>query len=86
MSVSAKLRQLARYFELQRSGYDQRSLMQELGMRHPYAMKMLTQQARRFDERRVREALLAVDQLNIDLRQGGRDFARLEEILIRLLA
>ena len=84
--VSAKLRQLARYFELQRSGYDQRSLMQELGVRHPYAMKMLTQQARRFDERRVHEALLAVDQLNIDLRQGGRDFARLEEILIRLLA
>lgn len=84
--VSAKLRQLLRYFELRRSGYDQRSLMQELGVRHPYAMKMLTQQARRFDEERVCEALMAVDQMNIELRQGGRSYDALEEILIKLLA
>lgn len=83
--VSAKLRQLARYFELRRTGYEQRALMQELGVRHPYAMKMLTQQARRFDERRVREALMAIDELNIALRRGGRDYDKLEEILIKLL-
>lgn len=84
--VSAKLRQLLRYYELRRSGYDQRALMQELGVRHPYAMKMLTQQARNFNEQRVQKALFAVDKLNIELRQGGRDYAALEEILIKLLA
>ena len=30
-------------------------------------------------------ALLALAQLNIDLRKGGRDYARLEEILVSLL-
>ena len=84
--VSAKLRQLLRYYELRRSGYEQRALMQELGVRHPYAMKMLTQQARNFNEQRVQKALFAVDKLNIELRQGGRDYAALEEILIKLLA
>lgn len=84
--VSAKLRQLLRYYELRRSGYEQRALMQELGVSHPYAMKMLTQQARNFNEQRVREALFAVDKLNIELRQGGRDYEALEEILIKLLS
>lgn len=83
--VSAKLRQVLRYLELKRSGYDQKGLMEELGVRHPYAMKMLTQQSRRFDEAALKQALLAIARLNVQLRQGGRSYAALEEILVQLL-
>ena len=84
--VRAKLRQVLRYLELKRAGYDGKTLMEELGVRHPYAMKMLTQQARRFDEARVRKALLAIADLNTNLRRGGRSYEALEEILVALLA
>lgn len=84
--VSAKLRQVLRYLELRRAGYDGKTLMEELGVRHPYAMKMLTQQSRRFDEGRVRKALLALASLNTNLRRGGRSYEALEEILVALLA
>ena len=83
--VSSKLRQLLRYLELKRSGYDQRGMMDELGIHHPYAMKMLVQQGRRFDEAKLEQALLAIAELNVRLRQGGRDYAALEEILVCLL-
>lgn len=81
-----KLRQITRYLELQGRGYDQKGIMEELGIKNFYAMKMLTQQARNFNEQRVQEALFAVDKLNIELRQGGRGYEALEEILIKLLA
>lgn len=83
--VSAKLRQLLRYLELKRVHYDQKTLMDELGVHHPYAMKMLTQQARRFEENKVRKALLSIAELNVQLRRGGRSYAALEEILVTLL-
>lgn len=84
--VAFKLRQIARYLELKNKGYDYKIIMDEMSIKNSYAMNKVAQQARSFDERRVREALLAVDQLNIDIRRGGRDYARLEEILINLFA
>lgn len=83
--VASKLRQILRYLELKRSGYDQKGIMEELGVRHPYAMKMLAQQSRRFSEEKLQKALLAIAELNVSLRQGGRNYAALEEILICLL-
>ena len=83
--VSSKLRQVLRYLELRQQGYDQKGLMEELGVRHPYAMKMLAQQSRRFSASKVQQALLAIADLNVQLRQGGRSYAALEEILLQLL-
>ena len=42
--------------------------------------------SRRFDEKRLTEALLGLSDMNIKLRQGGRGYEKLEEILVRLLA
>ena len=84
--VAFKLRQITRYLELQRGGYDQKGIMEELGIKNFYAMKMLTQQARNFNEQRVREALFSVDKLNINFRQNGREYDALGEILIKLLS
>ena len=60
--------------------------MEELGMRSPYAYRFLERDSRRFDEKRLTEALLGLSDMNIKLRQGGRGYEKLEEILVRLLA
>lgn len=79
-----QLRQMLRVMELHRQGYDQKGIAAELKM-HPYGVKMKLEQCRRFTEAELSEAVLAIAELNVQLRQGGRDYARLEEILIRLL-
>ena len=85
-TVAFKLRQVLRYLELKRRGYDQKGIMEELGMRSPYAYRFLERDSRRFDEKRLTEALLGLSDMNIKLRQGGRGYEKLEEILVRLLA
>ena len=85
-TVAFKLRQVLRYLELKRRGYDQKGIMEELGMRSPYAYRFLERDSRRFDEKRLTEALLGRSDMNIKLRQGGRGYEKLEEILVRLLA
>ena len=85
-TVAFKLRQVLRYLELKRRGYDQKGIMDELGMRSPYAYRFLERDSRRFDEKRLTEALLGLSDMNIKLRQGGRGYEKLEEILVRLLA
>ena len=85
-TVAFKLRQVLRYLELKRRGYDQKGIMDELGMRSPYAYRFLERDSRHFDEKRLTEALLGLSDMNIKLRQGGRGYEKLEEILVRLLA
>lgn len=46
----------------------------------------MQEQCRRFSEAKLRDALLELTQLNVDLRRGGREYSILEEILLRLLA
>ena len=52
---------------------------------NPYVAKNLQREVRGFSTQSLTQALLALAQLNIDLRKGGRDYARLEEILVSLL-
>ncbi len=80
-----KLRQLLQFMELRRQGYDQRGIAAELKL-NPYVAKKLAAQCRRFSEASLRRAILQLAELNIELRNGGRDYARLEEILLTLLA
>lgn len=79
-----KLRQLLQFMELRRRGYGSKEVAAELKL-HPYAAKKMEAQCRRFTEAELRAALLAIAQLNVDLRKGGRDYSRLEEILLQLL-
>ena len=60
--------------------------IQAVTKQNPYSVKIVLQQCRYFSQTSLREALLAMAQLNIDLRQGGRQYERLEEILVNLLA
>ncbi len=84
--VASKLRQVLRYKELKRQGLDQKAIMDAIGVKNPYAYKYLAQDSRRFSEERVRQALIAIADLNSGLRRGGRSYSRLEEILLQLLS
>lgn len=80
-----KLRQMLQFMELRRQGYGPKEVAAELKL-HPYASKKMQDQCRYFTESKLRTALLDIAQLNVDLRKGGRDYSRLEEILLQLLA
>ena len=83
--IAFKLRQILRYLELKRNGYAQKDAMDELGIKHPYPIKLMVQYSKNFDEKRLKKALLEIADLNAKLRRGGRDYDRLEEILVYLL-
>ena len=83
--IMFKLRQMLQFMELRRQGYGQKEAAAELKL-HPYAAKKMQEQCRRFSEAKLRDALLELTQLNVDLRSGGREYSILEEILLRLLA
>lgn len=88
--IAYKLRQILRYLELKRNGYDQKAAMEELGFRNIYAMKFLIQYSRNFNEQRLKRALLDIADLNAAMRKYnfrtiGWDYEKLEEILVCLL-
>ena len=82
--VMAQLRKMLRIKELVNQGYGQKEIADELKI-HPYVAKINMQQVKYFSLEQLLEALLEIGQLNKDLRKGGRDYARLEEILIKLI-
>lgn len=82
--VMFKLRQMLQFMELRQHGYDLKGATAELKL-HPYAAKKMQEQCRRFEPEALRQALAEITQLNIDLRRGGRGYARLEEILLCLI-
>lgn len=84
-SILFQLRRIARMQELQNMHYGQAQIAAELGMT-PYIVKIVQQQARNFSYAKVREAILALADLNIGMRRGGRRYELLEEILIKLLS
>lgn len=79
-----QLRQLLQVMELKRLGYDQKNIAAELKL-HPYGVKLKLEQCRRFTEEALQTAVIEIAELNTGLRQGGRDYPRLEEILVKLL-
>ena len=82
--ITFKLRQMLQYLELSSSGFDYKGIVAELKL-NPYVAKNLQREVRGFTAQALTKALLELAQLNIDLRKGGRDYARLEEILLQLL-
>lgn len=83
--IMFKLRQMLQFMELAQHGYDYKNIIAEMKL-NPYVVKNLQQDVKRFNMQELSQALLALAQLNVDLRSGGRDYARLEEILILLLS
>ena len=83
--ITFKLRQMLQYLELSSSGFDYKGIVAELKL-NPYVAKNLQREVRGFTAQALTKALLELAQLNIDLRKGGRDYARLEEILLQLLS
>ena len=82
--ITFKLRQMLQYLELAGKGFDYKGILAEMKL-NPYVAKNLQREVRGFSTQSLTQALLALAQLNIDLRKGGRDYARLEEILVSLL-
>ena len=80
-----QLRRMWRFKELQAQGYGQAQIASELKMA-PFAVKKLVGQCRNFTVQGLNDAVLAIAQLNIDLRKCGRQYPRLEEILVQLLS
>ena len=83
--ITFKLRQMLQYLELSSSGFDYKGIVAELKL-NPYVAKNLQREVRGFTAQALTKALLELAQLNIDLRKGGRDYTRLEEILLQLLS
>lgn len=83
--VSFQIRRLARVKELMEARVSQSEMASELKAA-PFAIKKMTEQSRRFELEDLKTALLDISQLNIEVRYGGRQFPKLEEILIRLLS
>ena len=83
--ITFKLRQMLQYLELSSRGFDYKGIVAELKL-NPYVAKNLQREVRGFTAQALTKALLELAQLNIDLRKGGRDYARLEEILLQLLS
>ena len=82
--ITFKLRQMLQYLELSSRGFDYKGIVAELKL-NPYVAKNLQREVRGFTAQALTKALLELAQLNIDLRKGGRDYTRLEEILLQLL-
>lgn len=82
--ISFQLRRLGRVQELTAARMSQGEIASELKAA-PFAVKKMVEQSRRFAPGVLEKALLELSQLNIEVRYGGRQFAKLEEILIRLL-
>lgn len=82
--ITFKLRQMLQYLELAGKGYDYKGIVAELKL-NPYVAKNLQREVRGFNQKSLTKALLELAQLNIDLRKGGRDYNRLEEIMLSLL-
>ena len=83
--VSFQLRRLGRVKELLEGRASQAEIASELKAA-PFAVKKMAEQSRRFGLGELERALLELSQLNIEIRYGGRQFEKPEEILIRLLS
>jgi len=81
-----QLRRMLQIKELQAQGYNNKQIGDSLNIKFQGILNKAVNQCRRFEYQDLQEALLALAQLNIDLRTGGRDYQRLEEIMVRLLS
>lgn len=81
--VASQIRKLWQVKELMATGANKATLASELKM-HPFVVQKTMEQSKKFSLTSLEKCLLAIAQINMDLRKGGRRYAQLEEILIML--
>jgi len=81
-----QLRKMLQIKEMQEEGRNPKQIGDALNIRFAGILNRNIAQCRHFTYAELQEALLDIAKLNIDLRNGGRQYERLEEILIRLLS
>ena len=82
--VSYEIRRLCRVKELMDKGYSKDKIVAGLRM-HPYAAQLTMDACRRFSLKALEECLVELSDINVKLRAGGRQWPRLEEVLVTLL-
>lgn len=82
--IAFQIRRMAQVKELAAQGLNQQAIASSLKMA-PYGVKKLLEQCRGFSAKNLTEFMLALAAFNAEIRYGGRQFERLEEILIRYL-
>lgn len=81
--VAFQLRRLLQIKECQRLRLGSALIGKKLKLA-PFIVNLALRQSKNFTEQSLRQALLAVDQLSVDYRSGGRGYERLEEIILAL--
>lgn len=79
-----QLRRMLRFLEMNRCHYDQKTIGSELKI-PTFMYRRFAAQCTRFNEQQLKQAILDIAQVNIELRRSGRGYASLEEVFIRLL-
>ncbi len=82
--VMSNIRNLLKIKEMASAGYSEARIAAETGM-PPFIVKKNFQACRKFSLASLQTALDELAQMNIAIRQGGRQYERLEEILVKLL-
>ena len=82
--IDYHLRKLARFQELMQSSHDIIMVGKEMGL-HPFIAKKMQQQCRNFSAASLIKAIIAVNQINLDSRGGGRKYEDLEDVMVQLL-
>ena len=82
--VSFEIRRLCNIKELMQTGAGKEVIAAQLHM-HPYAVQLMLTACRNFTLAQLKKTLVALAELNMQLRKGGRQWPRLEEIILNLL-
>lgn len=82
--ISYEIRRLCRIKELTATGASKDMITAKLKM-HPYAVQLYIQSCQKFSLRRLEKCLTDLNQMNMEMRLGGRQWPLLEENLVMLL-
>jgi len=83
--VSYEIRRLSRVKELMEKGYSKDKIVANLRM-HPYAAQLTMDACRHFSLKALETCLVELSDINVELRAGGRQWPKLEEVLVTLLS
>ena len=82
--VSYEIKRLCKIKELAASGASKDAITAKLRM-HPYAVQLYVQSCQHFSLNKLEKCMTDLNQINMEMRQGGRQWPLLEEKLVMLL-
>lgn len=82
--VSYEIKRLCKIKEFTTTGASKDMITAKLRM-HPYAVQLYMQSCQRFSLQKLEKCLTDLNQMNMEMRQGGRQWPLLEEKLVMLL-